>query len=167
MKSPKEYIDRTKEYANAVANPNEFIALANEDQAKMGQNLMDSKLFDTFATSELKGSKRFQEDRIKRSEEREYQHGLKVAKDKALDEGMKITGQGVSSPALQKKIDEEKLRINNAAATSYNKSLGINQVSELAMKSSGTSMGSGKLPIGDNIKKSGSQIGKHMNKYGF
>jgi len=103
MKSPKEYIDRTKEYANAVANPNEFIALANEDQAKMGQNLMDSKLFDTFATSELKGSKRFQEDRIKRSEEREYQHGLKVAKDKALDEGMKITGQGVSSPALQKK----------------------------------------------------------------
>jgi len=35
------------------------------------------------------------------------------------------------------------------------------------MKSSGTSMGSGKLPIGDNIKKSGSQIGKHMNKYGF
>ena len=39
-----------------------------------------------------------------------------------------------------------------------------------SMKSSfdsgGTSMGSGKLPIGDNVKKSGSQIGKHMNKYG-
>jgi hypothetical protein len=30
----------------------------------------------------------------------------------------------------------------------------------------GTSMGSGKLPIGNNVKKSGSQIGKHMNKYG-
>ena len=36
----------------------------------------------------------------------------------------------------------------------------------LQMKSAGTSMGSGKLPIGDNVKKSGSQIGKHMNKYG-
>ena len=36
----------------------------------------------------------------------------------------------------------------------------------LQMKSAGTSMGSGKLPIGNNVKKSGSQIGKHMNKYG-
>jgi len=95
-----------------------------------------------------------------------YKSQLKANQDKAIDDNIKITGEGVSSPALQKKIDEEKLRVTNAATASYNKSLGTNLTGELAMKSAGTSMGSGKLPVGDNVKKSGSQIGKHMNKYG-
>ena len=152
----KEYYGKGKEYYGELKkSPDDLINTVSSD-------IVDSQLFDTFATSDLKQTKRINEGRGGRL----YESQLKFNQDKAIDDNIKITGEGVSSPALQKKIDEEKLRVTNAATASYNKSLGTNLTGELTMKSAGTSMGSGKLPVGNNLKKSGSQIGKHMNKYG-
>ena len=152
----KEYYGKGKEYYGELKkSPDDLINTVSSD-------ILDSQLFDTFATSDLKQTKRINEGRGGRL----YESQLKFNQDKAIDDNIKITGEGVSSPALQKKIDEEKLRVTNAATASYNKSLGTNLTGELTMKSAGTSMGSGKLPVGNNLKKSGSQIGKHMNKYG-
>jgi hypothetical protein len=144
--------DKAKEYYGELKkSPDDLLDTVSSD-------FVDSELFNTFAASDQKQTKRILEGRG----ERLYKNQLKFNQDKAIDDNIKITGEGVSSPALQKKIDEEKLRVTNAATASYNKSLGTNLTGELAMKSAGTSMGSGKLPIGNNIRKSGSQIGKHM-----
>jgi hypothetical protein len=152
----KEYWGQGKEYYGELKkSPDDLINTVSSD-------IVDSQLFDTFAGSDSKQINRLNEGRGGRL----YKSTLKFNQDKAIDDNIKITGEGVSSPALQKKIDEEKLRVTNAATASYNKSLGSNLTGELQMKSAGTSMGSGKLPVGDNVKKSGSQIGKHMNKYG-
>lgn len=79
----------------------------------------------------------------------------------AGENSVKVDGSVPPSAAMQKRINDRKTQAGKDWQTGeidrYAK-----EKQYLQMKSSGTSMGSGKLPIGNNIRKSGSQIGKHM-----
>ena len=105
-----------------------------------------------------------------------YKHSLNWSKN-AAEKSIKVSG-GTPGSEMQGRINESKknavkdwqkeevLKWGNTEKTEWDNTVLENLNESLNMKSAGTSMGSGKLPIGNNVKKSGSQIGKHMNKYG-
>lgn len=96
---------------------------------------------------------------------------LREAEEASLDayqaqlrEANEITGVPGAAMQREQAKDEAQWIEDNAYVDSLGRTAGTYMKS--GFDAGGTSMGSGKLPIGNNVKKSGSQIGKHMNKYG-